>query len=207
MAIKTIAKIVLYEQLDQDKITALLAGDDTIAFEIERRYILGEMPEMLTAILPTQFEDVSIDYVAAFKNIIDAATWVHEEAAIMFKVNYNSVGKEFDLTSSYVRNIRDTSGTLTAITTGQLLEAVFITPGLDGPVSTVVSLPYNEIISLGDFTALQNVGLTLIDDALGSLFSFAEQKVPYKVIFRQPASEILEKYSIEFELQNKTIEV
>ena len=91
MSIKSIGKIVLYEPLTQNKIDALLAGSDIIIFEIERRYVLGDVPELLSAVLPTQFEDVSVDYIEALKNTIDAATFSHEEKAMMWIVNYNDV--------------------------------------------------------------------------------------------------------------------
>jgi hypothetical protein len=207
MAIKPIARIVLYEQLDQDKITALLAGTDTIAFEIERRYILGEMPQVLTAILPDQFDDVSIDYIQALKDVVDASTWVHEQDAMMWVINYNSDDKEFDLTSSYIRDEKDTTVVMSGIPTDQLLQAVFMTPGLNGPVYTTVDLPYNGTISTTDRDALLAVGLELNLSITGSLFSVKTQLVPYKVSFIQPSSVLTEKYSIKFNYENQIIEI
>lgn len=207
MAIKPLARIVLYEQLNQDKITALLATSDTVVFEIERRYVLGKMPEVLTAILPVQFTDIAIDYMQAFKDVVDASTWVHEENAIMFKVEYNSVAKEFDLTSSFVRDVRDTSGILGNIVTGQVLEAVFTTPGLDGPVFTTINLPYGQSLDVAELSVLKDNGVLIDPASSGDFFTVTSQLVPYRVFFKQPSAVITEKYSVEFELQNKTIEI
>lgn len=207
MAIRSIGKIVLYEPLNQDKIDALLVGADTIVLEIERAYQIADIPQNLGAILPTQFDDLSIDYILALKRFIDAATFIHEESVMMWKINYNSSLKEFDLTSSYVRDQKDTSVTLTTIPTNQLLQANFYTPGIDGLVKTTIDLPYNGTISTTDRDALLAVGLELNLSVTGSLFSVKTQLVPYKVSFYQPASVVTEKYSIEFNYQNKTIEI
>lgn len=207
MAIKPIGKIVLYEPLNQDKIDALLAGTDTILLEVERRYVLADMPELLSAVLPTQFEDVTIDYILALKRFVDAASFIHEENAMMWVVNYNAVDKEFDLTTSYIRDEKDTSATMSAIPTDQLLQAVFMTPGLTGPVYTTIDLPYNGTISTTDRDALLAVGIELNLAITGALFSVKTQLVPYQVSFYQPSSVVTEKYNIQFNYQNQTIEI
>ncbi len=207
MAIKTIGRIVLYEPLNQDKIDELLASSDTIIFEIERRYVLGNVPDLLGAVLPTQFDDLSIDYIEALKNTIDISTFIHEENAIMFNVKYNPGTKTFDLTESYVRTEKDTTATMGTVTTGQLLDAVFITPGLNGSIKTKISLPFGQAISDPDVDILTDLGLVLDTGHTGSLFTFSEQKVPYMVFFSQPSSVLTEKYSIEFNYQNQTIEI
>lgn len=207
MAIKSIGKIVLYESLNQNKIDALLASDDTIILEIERRYALTNSPGTLSAVLPTQFDDVTINYIDAFKKVIDASTWVHEENVLIFKIAYDADDKEFDLTNSYVRDVRDTTSALGAIPTGQLLNATFITPGLDAPIYTTIELPFGEDILTEDRDLMLGIGLELNLGSTGNLFSIKTQKVPYKVFFSQPSSVTVDKYSIEFDLQNKTIEV
>lgn len=207
MAIKTIGRIILYEQLNQDKIDGLLAGPDTIAFEVERRYVLGTMPEVLTAILPTQFDGFAIDYVESLKEVVDIASFIHEEDGIMFIVKYNSTTKEFDLTSSYVRNAPDTSGTMGTVTTGQLLQAVFVTPGLENPVYTTIDLPFGQTLDVVQLDVLKDNGVIIDPTSTGDFFTVTTQSVPYKVGFYQPTSVTLDKYSIEFDLQNKTIEL
>lgn len=207
MAIRSIGKIILYEPLNQGKIDDLLAGTDTVIFEIERRYVLADVPDLLSAVLPTQFDDMSIDYIQALKDIVDASTFIHEENALNFIINYNALDKEFDLTSSYVRDVRDTSGTLGTIPTDQLLNATFITPGLDGPVLTTIELPYAGTISTIDRDKMLAIGLELNLAVTGSVFSIKTQLVPFKVVFSQPASVITDKYSIQFELQNQIIEI
>lgn len=206
MGIKSIGKIVLYEPLDQDKIDELLASSDTIIFEIERGFDLGEIPSIVSAILPTQFDDVSIDYIDSLKELVDISLWQHMEDVLVFKINYDAVTKAFDLTNSYVRDSKATSGSLTAITTGQVLKARFTTPGLDAPVYTVIDLPYGQSISSGDTAALLAVGLDLETVVTGDSFSFKDQTVPYRVEFYKPEAELL-NYVIDFNYKNKTIEV
>jgi hypothetical protein len=207
MAIKSIGKIVLYEPLTQDNIDALLASSDTIIFEIERRYVLADVPDLLSAVLPTQFDDVSVDYIQALKDLVDVSTFIHEENAMMWVIKYNSGDKEFDLTSSYIRDEKDTNAVMSGIPTDQLLQAVFVTPGLNGPVYTTVDLPYNGTISTTDRDALLAVGLELNLSITGSLFSVKTQKVPYKVSFIQPSSVVTERYSIKFNYENQIIEI
>jgi hypothetical protein len=207
MAIKPIGKIVLYEPLNKDKIDALLAGSDTILLEIERKYNLSDVPELLSAVLPTQFVDASVNYILAFKNLVDAATFIHEENAMIWVVNYDSVNKEFDLSASYVRDQKDTSAAQSDIPTKQLLQAIFMTPGLDGPVYTSIELSYGQNISSTDKAALLAVGIELNASASGDLFTIIKQSVPYKVSFYQPASVVTEKYNIQFNYQNLTIEI
>lgn len=207
MATKVIGKIILYEPLDQDKITDLLAGSDTIVFEVQRQYQLGDVPELLGAILPTQFDDVTIDYIESLKNIIDISTWQHQEDAIMYKCNYDSGTKTFDFSGSYVRDSKDTSGTLTAISTGQILNAVFTTPGLEGSIKTTIELPYGQAISASDSLLLRAVGI-FIDDftSTGDNLVIDVQNVPYKVQFIQPEKVSTVNYVIDFSLTNITIE-
>lgn len=206
MAKKIIGKIVLYEPMNQDKIDQWLLGSDLIVFEIQRQYKLGEVPQLLTAVLPSEFTDVTVNYVQALKDVVDISTWKHEENSIFFKINYDSGLKEFDLSESYVRLKKQTVAPFTEPTTGQELKAVFITPGLDGPVSTSIDVNYNELISAGDSSALLAVGIELNLGSTGKLFSIKTQSVPFRVSFIQPAAS-LENYVIDFELQNKTIEI
>lgn len=207
MAIKVIGRITLYEQLNQSKIDALLAGSDVIVFEVDRRYLLADKPNVLSAILPTQFEDVSIDYIEALKLVVDASTWIHEENVVMYKINYESSTKDFDLSESYIRDDRDTTVALTSLPNGQHLKATFVTPGLEESVITTIDLLYATAISTLDEEALANVGLILKAGSKGDAFGFSSQATAYKVIFSQPDTVITEKYSIEFDLQNKPIEV
>lgn len=207
MALKTIAKITLYEPLNQDKIDAILAGTDTVLLEIERKYQIGVLPEILSAVLPTQFDDVSIDYIEALKLVIDASTWIHEENVVMYKINYESSTKDFDLSDSYIRDQRDTTAAMSVLPSGQALKAVFITPGLSAPVLTTIDLLYGVSIATLDEESLAAVGLVLKSGSKGDAFGFSSQAVPYKVVFYQPETVTTQKYNIDFELQNKPIEL
>ena len=153
-----------------------------------------------------QFTDASIDYITALKNVFDASSFVHEENALVFNVQYNAVIKEFDLTSSYVRTLRDTSLPGAAIPTGQILLAVFTTPGLDAPIKTVIELPYNQTIDLASISIIKDLGISLDKLSTGSNLIVTSHLVPYRVDFIQTESRI-ETYIIDFNYKNKTIEL
>jgi hypothetical protein len=206
MATKIIGKIVLYDYLDKAKMDALLLSGDLIVFEIQRQFDYGTVPNNLVAVLPTQFDDVNIDYMTALKDVIDVSSWIHFENAVVYKIKYTVGTKEFDLSASYVRNKKDSSSVMQDIVNGQNLIAVFTTPGLDGAIQTFIDLPYNQAISEPDIAALLAVGIELNLGSTGKLFSIKTQSVPFRVSFIQPAS-ALENYVIDFELQNKTIEI
>ena len=207
MAIKVIGKIILYEPLTQAKIDDILASADTVILEIERRYAISDTPEIIGAVLPTQFDDVAVDYIESFKNVVDISSFIHEENVLMYKVNYDSTTKTFDLTDSYIRNEKNSTEAMGVISDGQMLNAVFVTPGLNGPVYTTIELPYNQSIPDADVTKLEDLGLTLAVGHDGALFSFSVQKVPYKVSFYRPEDVVLQKYNIEFNYENLTIEL
>lgn len=192
--------------MDQDKIDTLLAGPDTIVIDIERQYPLGDIPGVIGSVVSIDFPTGTTDYLASLKNVIDIAGFKHEENAIVWNVVYNISTKEFDLTSSYVRTQKDTSTAATAITTGQLLKAVFQTPGFDGPVKTVIDLPFGQSISAPDAAAMLAVGLELDLSVTGDLFSIKTQSVPFKVSFMQPDA-VTENYVIDFPLNNQLIEI
>lgn len=207
MATKVIGKIVLYEPMDQVKITDLLASSDVIVFEVQRQYRLGEVPEMLGAVLPVQFDDLAIDYIEALRNVIDIATWQHQQDTIVYKCVYEAATKTFDFSASYVRDSKDTAGTLTPLVTGQLLNAVFTTPGLEGVVQTIIELPYGQAISAGDSLLLANVGIVLNISATGDSLILDKYSVPFKVQFLQPDTVTGVNYVIDFDLTNRAIEL
>lgn len=208
MATKVLGKIILYENLDQAKITELLAGSDIILFQIEQNFLKStEVGVEIAAILPTQFDDVSVDYIDAFKKIVDVSLWQYLEDMIIWNVIYDDTAKEFDLSSSYVRDTKDTSGTLTALTTGQDLTAVFYTPGLEGVEKTEINLSYDETIATIDQEALAAKGILLDDASTGKLLIVESQSVPYKVDFYRPASVTDVEYVIDFNYKNETITI
>lgn len=206
MANVVIGKIVLNENVDQAKIDDLIAGTDTLIFEVERNFEFQGFPNVLSIVLPNQFDDVTIDYIDALKKVIDISLWQHIQNSLIFKIYYDSSTKEFNLMNSYVRDSKDTSGTLTAITTGQVLKARFSTPGLDETIYTDIDLPYNQSISTVDSDALKLIGITLNTGATGSLFTVINQKVPYKIEFYKPIAESL-FYTIDFNYKNKKIDI
>ncbi|OIQ16543.1 MAG: hypothetical protein BM557_09520 [Flavobacterium sp. MedPE-SWcel] len=199
---RNIGKITLYERLDKGKLQTWLATGDILLLDVERRYVLADLPDTLPAVLPTQFTDP--DYMDALFNAIDAAAFVHEQGCYVFKVAYDSGVKEFDLRSSYVRNDID-STTGDAVPNGIVIKAVFNTPSFPENIKTVISLPYGQPISNEDVTALRAVGLLLNNGSTGSQFSFKQTTVPYTVKFYQPNDSAV-NYVIDFDLTDKVIE-
>lgn len=206
MAIKSIGKIILYNSYTQDEIDALLAGSDIIVFEIEKTFLIGQEPTLYGAIINTDFEGSSPNYITALKQIIDVSSFMYEENVFNYKVKYDVGTKEFDLEDSFIRTNKDTTAAQGSIVDGQLINAVFSTPGIDGLVYTTIELPYNEPISAPDKAALLAVGIELNFTVTGSLFSIKTQSVPFKVSFLKPDA-VTDKYIIDFDLQNKTIEI
>lgn len=202
---KLIGKITLYEPLDSAKFAALAASGETILLEVERRYALADVPDTLTAVLPAQFEDGSIDYMAALQKTIDAASFVHEQDVVVYKAAYDAVAKEFDFSGSYIRDAINSAagGTITA---GTILLAVFTTPSLPRPVRTVITLPYGQPISAPDNAAMLAAGLELNLGGTGTVFSVKTQKHPFTVTFLQPA-DATANYAIDFEFTNQIITV
>lgn len=206
MAIKSIGKIILYNSYTQDEIDALLAGSDTIVFEVEKTFLIGREPFLYGAIVNSDFAGSSPNYITALKQIIDVSSFMYEENVFIYKVKYDVGTKEFDLEDSFIRTNKDTTSAQTIISNGQLINAVFSTPGIDGLVYTIIELPYNQAISAPDKAALLAVGIELNLSVTGSLFSIKTQSVPFKVSFVKPDA-VADKYIIDFDLQNKTIEI
>lgn len=192
--------------MDQNKIDTLLAGTDTIVFDIERQYTIGDIPGVLGSVVSVDFDAVGVDYLQALKDVFDCASFKHEENAIVFKVDYDIPTKSFDLTNSYVRDQKDTSSPGSAVAAGKVLIAVFQTPGFEGPVLTSIELPFDTAISAPDEAKLLAVGIELTPFGKGDQFSIDVQKVPFKVSFYQPDT-ALENYIIDFPLTNQLIEI
>jgi hypothetical protein len=198
----SIGKITLYEHWDAAKLAALIAAEETLYLEVERRYTLGELPETLTAVLPAQFGTTYMDYLI---KTIDAATFVHEENCIVWVIKTAATGgMAFDLTGSYKRTGIDSVTGTEAVEDGVELLAIFTTAGLRGDARTAVVLPYGEAISGGDITALDDVGIELAASPEGSAFTVTS-KTPFTVQFFQPSAAV-ENYVIDFDKNNQIIE-
>lgn len=206
MAIKSIGKITLYNSLTKDELTTLLSGTDIIVFEIEKAYELGEKPNRYGAVINTDFAGSNTNYIESLKNIIDVSSFIIEQNVLIYKINFNANTKEFSLLNSFVRTEKDTNETQGTIPQGQILNATFYTPGINGLVATTIELPFGEEISSTHKDNLIFVGLELNLNVTGSLFSIKTQSVPFKVVFSKPSAETTD-YLIDFELQNIIIEI
>lgn len=205
MAIKIIGKIILFETFTQSQIDDLIASTDTIVFQIEQNSSIDvDVNESL--VIDADLTGFSVDYLQALKEVNDRVSFKFFENVCYFNIQYNETTKVFDLSESFVRTNVDTSVSQGSIVTGQMLEAYFITPGIDGNVYTKIDLPYGSAISSSDETKMLNIGLELNLGGTGDLFSIKTQKVPFKVMFVKPDA-VTEKYVINFNYSNQLIEI
>lgn len=206
MAFKRLIKITLYDSFSQTEIDDIISSSDTPFVELDKNYFIGKTEDANSLIVPTELNGYPVNYLDALKKVIDISTFKYEQNLKVFIVQYNEIDKEFDLTASYVRTNIDTTAAQGTITTGFEIEAVFVTPGLEGVVETTVTLPFNSPISTTDLAALTAVGLDMNFGATGSLFSLKTQSVPFKVRFNQPVTSV-ENVLIKFPLRDITIEI
>lgn len=205
MAIRVIGKIILFESLSQSQINDLINSDDTIVFQLEQT-CSNDVRTYDSLILDADLTGFSTDYLQAIKDLNDRISFKFFENACCYNIDYNEISKVFDLRQSFVKTDIDTSASQGSIVTGQMLEAYFITPGIDSNVFTKIDLPYGNSISTADEAKMLNIGLELNLGGTGSLFSIKTQKVPFKVMFVKP-DVVPEKYIIKFNKENQLIEI
>lgn len=95
---------------------------------------------------------------SAFKQVVDKLTFLVCENATIWKVI--KADKEFDLSTSYVRNVIDSSDGDT-IANGTPLRVRFETPGFGSFNIRVISLWYNQAFDPADLDLLEEIGVTL----------------------------------------------
>lgn len=202
---RRIGKITLYQHLDAVMLAQYVTDGDTILLEVERRYDMQDQPDTITAVLPVQFDDVTIDYMEALGRTIDAASFIHEKDAIVWVVNFDDATKTFDLQDSYVRDAIE-SGTGADVADGTELQALFTVPGLPASVQFLITLPYGEAFPSDMKDLMAENGLTVNASAKGSLFTIEDQKVQFTVVFYRPAEET-RHYIIDYNKANQIIQV
>lgn len=206
MAIKIIGKIVLFEAITQDLLDSYVAGSDTVVLQLEQNFTNGPVLDTNSLVIDSELTGFATDYFQALKDILDRSVFKFFENSVFFNVIFDVGTKAFDLSGSFVRVDVDSTVSQGSVITGQLLKAMFITPGLEGPVYTEIDLPFNDVISVGDYTKMTNIGLDLNLGGTGDVFSIKTQLVPFKVIFFKP-DVVLENYVINFNKNNETIEI
>jgi hypothetical protein len=172
-------KIQLFTRIDRRNV----ANDTQI--ELENVY-LNEPA------FPVVFEDLSSNEQEGLLRVLDFQTFAAEENAIIWEIE--QVGKVFDLTSSFVRDNKDTD-TRTAITTGQSLIATFEIPGFDVNPSREVVLFYNDDFNPSDLDDLAELGITLTGNGSGFTVS---NTTDCRVTFRKPGA-VSEVYIINYQ--------
>jgi hypothetical protein len=174
-------KIQLFDRVDRRNVT-----NDT-QLELENVY-LGEAPVVVT------FDDLSSNEQEGLLRVLDFQTFIHEENAIVWEIE--QTGAVFDLTSSFVRTVKDTD-TRTAVTMGQSLIATFEIPGFDVNPSREVVVFFNDDFDPADLTALAEIGITLTGNGAG--FTVAND-IDCRVSFRKPLA-VSEAYIINYKQQ------
>ena len=201
-----IGKIVLYQRLDRAALDAMLTAGDDIVLDIERRYVINDLPDAIAVTLPEAWPATGgFDFVESLVNVIEAAAWSHEQDCLVWNVAYDADGKAFDLSGSYVRTSID-SADGAAIDDGSVLLARFTTPALPAAVNTVLTLPYGEALDSAELAALEVVGIEIELGATGTAFAIKTQKVPFQVQFYRPA-DALKNYVMNFPLAGQIIEI
>lgn len=206
MAIKVIGKLTLYESLTQDLIDDYVVGSDTVVLQLEQNFSNGLISNVDSLVIDSDLTGFTVDYFQALKDVIDRSVFKFFENSIVFNVVFDNALKSFDLTNSFVRTDVDSTATQGTVTTGQLLKALFVTPGLESPVYTEIDLPYGQAISAGDNTKMTNIGLELNLGGTGDEFSIKIQSVPFKVMFLKPDA-VTDNYVVQFDKQNIIIEI
>lgn len=124
---KVLTRITLLEPLTQAKIDDLIVDEDLVVVQVDRSYPCGLVPETLSLVLPT---GVGGSFLASLNDVLDEASFIHEENANVFVATYNS--GVIDLSKSYVRLNKDTSGAISPVPVGKTFEIVFTVGGLSG---------------------------------------------------------------------------
>lgn len=199
-----IGKITLYQRLDRATLEAMIAAGDDIILDVERRYMINNLPDSLAVTLPAAWPATGgVDFIASLVNVAEAAGWSHEQDCIVWKVAFDAGTKAFDLSGSYVRDSID-SADGSPVPDNTVLLARFNTPGFPA-VNTVLSLPFNEPLDSGEVAALNAVGIELELGPTGTLFSIKTQKVPFTLRFYRPEF-ATKNYVMDFPLTDQIIQ-
>ena len=60
-SMKNLIKITLFEPLTQGKIDSLISSDDQVIVQVERNYPCGDVPELLSLLVPERYRDWETD--------------------------------------------------------------------------------------------------------------------------------------------------
>ena len=175
------------------KIDRALINDDT-----QIVFVNNYMPDSVLNV-DFKYSDLSTDEKESLNKLLDFASFSIESDAIVFIVKRNE--KEFDLSSSYVRDVKSTASPLTELTIGQSLLVRFEVPGFLQNTVREISLFYDEDFLTTDLDLLDEIGITLTGN--GKVFEI-ENAVECKVSFLKPEI-ITDNYVISDELSNQIL--
>lgn len=148
-----------------------------------------------------KYSDLDAGEKEDFDSLLDRLTWEIEVNAIVW--NIVRTGKEFDLTTSYVRDEESSMPPATALTTGQALVVRFEIPGFETGTVRELNLFYNDDFNPAELTDLLDIGITVTGD--GSVFTITNT-IECKVSFYKPEL-VVDFYIINDVGQNDIIPV
>jgi len=137
----------------------------------------------------------------AFKKVFDELTFAFNEDAFIFNIDLSV--KTFDLSNSYERTSKDTTGPLTDFTAGLPYELTFETPGFGTFYTKTISAWYDQDFLLDDTEELRLMGIVLTGN--GKTFTISNT-VQCRVAFTKP-SVVTDVYIINNVYSNTIIEL
>lgn len=152
----------------------------TVVNETTIRLVNNYAPEA-DAVLDTTYGDLPSGEQEELKSVLDYLTYEIEPDAKVW--NIVRTGKEFDLSTSY---IRDREGTLpggTPIPDGDSLLIRFEVPGFETGSFREVNLFYNDDFNPAELTALEEIGIEITGN--GTTFEITNV-IQCKVSFTKP---------------------
>lgn len=191
-----VLNIALLKRLDQSVIDAAIAAPETLTILLTNQYDDG-----LTDEASVNVNDMDSTTLTAFKTVTDYLSYLFEAGCPVFKIAYDELGYEWDLSDSYLRDAVSTASP-TAMTADQPLTVRFEFPSFVTGEAIEAVFEYGTGFSSADKLALGNAGVSVIDS--GTTFRITNSTRECKVTFSKPVSE-LGAYVIQQEQQEYII--
>lgn len=137
----------------------------------------------------------------AFKKVFDELTFAFNQDAYIFNIDLSV--KTFDLSTSYKRTVKNTTGPLTAFTAGLPYELNFETPGFGTFYTKTISAWYDQNFLVDDLADLRDMGIVLTGN--GKAFTISNT-VQCRVSITKP-SVVTDLYIINNVFSNTIIEL
>lgn len=198
---RTLARITLTEPLTRDKIDDLVATELLVGIQVLRSYRCGDVPELLSLLIPSQVSAVFLD---AFKEVIDEASFIHEVDAIVIVSKFEA-GK-IDSTDSYIRDEVSTAKT-DVVPSFTPLGVVFTVGGLSGLKRVALVVEFRQTLTVDQVNELQAIGIEVDPSSTGDNISILSTICGgFMVEFQQPKLAV-GNYVFDYEFKGKILEL